>query len=483
MEVVLSRLKRISPVWLTFFSSLLLSLIAVVGEVTIGKDGAFYVDLAVTYLESGTAATFARFDWPWFSIILAILHRFTGVGLELISYCLCALFMAGTCCLLVDIVVKRLPQTGYWACLVVLSMPAFNAFRGDVLREYGFWFFSILALWLAMRWYSHPTWTRASLVQIAIAAAALFRLEAVLLMPALAVWQLVGVRSWADFAKSVQFNALPACVGLVALAWVFMGAGLSAERLNDYVELLNPKGISSNFRDAAENFSKGVLHRFAGNDAKHILLFGLFGSAVFMFMKLLGPFVVPLLFRRGREAAGQFFVEFKPFAWAFIFYFAVIMLFYTQQLFMNSRYISFLNLLAVPAAVVSFVWFVGRFPKWGRFLCAVALLVMLDNVLSFSAKKTHYVESGHWIAKNVKKDAAIYYADPRISYHAGRGYPKQRLNTTAAMSEDHQARFDYFVIEADADEQWLVSWMQQHNKRIITQFANRKGDTVLIVGD
>jgi 4-amino-4-deoxy-L-arabinose transferase-like glycosyltransferase len=483
MEGFRACLKWSSPVRVAFLGSLLLSLVAVLGEVTIGKDGAFYVDLAVTFIEFGVRATFDRFDWPWFSIFLAFLHSISGISIELLAYLVCALFMAGTCTLIVDMIIKRFPQVGYWACLVVLSMPAFNAFRGDVLREYGFWFFSILALWLVVRWYQGTSWTGAVLVQLSIGLAALFRLEAVLLIPAFAIWQITSVRSWSGVKSSVQLNALPAVVFLAVVGWVVLGAGLSAERLDDYAELLSPSGVARNFKESTEDFSREVLHRFAEDDAGHILFLGLFGSAVLMFLKLLGPFAVPLLFKDGRAAVGQYVQQFKPFAWVFLFYFAVIMLFYAQQLFMNSRYISFLNLLAVPAVTLAFFWFVGRFPRWGKVLGFVAFLVMFDNVLSFSAKKTHYVESGHWVAQNLSSSASIYYADSRISYHAGRGYPKQRLSTAAAMSDANQARFDYFVIEADVDEVWLIEWMQQHNKRILSQFANRKGDTVLVLGN
>jgi hypothetical protein len=483
MEGVLARLKGISPVRLAFFGSLMLSLVAVLGEVTIGKDGAFYVDLAATFLNDGLHATLDRFDWPWFSIFLALLHRVSGIEIEVLAYLSCAFFMAGTCALIVDVVIKKAPQAGLWASLVVLSMPAFNALRGDVLREYGFWFFSILAIWLVMRWYVRPSWLGAALVQVAIGLAALFRLEAVLLMPAFAVWQLVGVRSWAGLKPSIQLNALPALACVLALGWFVFGIGVSIERLSDYAELLNPKDIARNFRDATEHFSKSVLHRFAEDDAGHILLLGLLGSAVLMFLKLLGPFCVPLLFAGGREAVRQCIQRFQPLIWAFGFYFAVIMLFYAQQLFMNSRYISFLNWLAVPAATFSLLWFVERFPRWGRALIFIALLVMMDNVVSVSAKKTHYVESGHWIALHTEADASIYYADPRISYHAGRGYPKQRLTAQAAMSDQYMENFNYFVIEADEDEPWLLDWLQQHHKRVLSQFANRKGDRVLVLGN
>jgi len=52
--------------------------------------------------------------------------------------------------------------------------------------KFGFWFFCVLALWLALQWFERRSWWRAVLIQLAIGMAALFRLEAVFLLPVLA---------------------------------------------------------------------------------------------------------------------------------------------------------------------------------------------------------------------------------------------------------------------------------------------------------
>ncbi|MVW74637.1 hypothetical protein GJV18_04840 [Pseudomonas sp. R-22-3w-18] len=482
MHGLLARLRVVSPVQLAFFGSLLLSLVAVMGEVTIGKDGAFYVDIAATFLESGLAAAFDRFNWPWFSVLLGSLHGLTGIPTEALAYLLCALFMAGTCALLVDITLQRAPQAGYWACLVVLAMPAFNSFRGDVLREFGFWFFSVLALWQAMRWAQRPSWTGGVLIQLAIGLAALFRMEAVLLMPALAVWQLSLLRSFAGLRTFIQLNLLPLLLVVAGVIGLLV-ANVSLGRLADYAEMLDPRQIQKGFEAKADLLGETVMHRFSANDGGEVLFFGLLGSVLLKFLKLFGPFLVPFFFSQGRAAVKQYVQDYKPFVWTLLFYFVVIMLFYIQQLFMNARYLSFLNMLAVPAAVIAFAWFAQQFPRWSKALAFVALLVMLDNVISLSAKKTHYVDSGRWIGANLDPAASIYYEDSRIAYHAGRGYPKRGVAPRMAMSEAYRERYDYFVIEADGDEQWLLEWLQQHDLRVIEKFANRKKDTVLVIGN
>ena len=91
------------PVCFTFISSIILSLIAIFGTVTIGKDGAFYVDIARSISSNGLSVAFDRFDWPWYSILIAAIHNATSLDHEYIAYFCTVLFMAGTCSLIVSI--------------------------------------------------------------------------------------------------------------------------------------------------------------------------------------------------------------------------------------------------------------------------------------------------------------------------------------------------------------------------------------------
>ncbi len=146
MVDVLAALRRISPVQIAFLGSLLLSLIAIAGTLTLAKDAARYLYVSQQIVEQGPRVAFDLFSWPWFSLLLAATQRLSGLPLELTAYLWCAFLMAGTCALLVAITQRYVIDSGYWACLVVLSIPAFNHLRYDIIREFGFWFFCTLAL-------------------------------------------------------------------------------------------------------------------------------------------------------------------------------------------------------------------------------------------------------------------------------------------------------------------------------------------------
>lgn len=480
MQGFMLQLNRLSAAQWTFVISLLLSGLAMCFQPVVGKDAAFYLDISQNFLDQGLAIAFSRFDWPWFPVLIATTHAVTGIGLETVAHLWCALFMAGACALMVDMVVRRLPGSGFWACLVVLAMPAFNAFRGEILREFGFWFFSVLTLWCALRWQDRGGWLGALGIQASILLAALFRFEAVLLMPALVLWLAPGLRARDGWVRMAQLVVLPLCAVIAMTA--MLGGMLHLGRIENFLGMVDPQQVFSKFNAVSDRLASTVLMKYSADDAGKILLFGMLGVTLLMFAKLLGPFSIPFLTRTGWRGARDSLKSFDLFAWTWLFYLLVLMFFFVQQLFINSRYASYLDWLAVPLVIAGVFAFVQRFPRLGKGLAAVAVLVMLANVVSLSAKKTHYIEAGHWVAEHIEPEATVYYSDPRIGYYAGRGYVLKELDQEEALGSTEASKFAYLVIEAKPDELWIAQWLSVNDKAILAQFSNAKRQTVLVLG-
>lgn len=473
-----ARLINKRPVSVAFWASILLSLIAVWGTATVGRDAALYIDIAHQVVLHGADVAWVHFDWPWFSILLALTHRFLLLPLELSAYLWCGLFFAGTSALMVDCIRRRSPQLAGWACLVVLAMPAVNAFRNDIIRECGFWFFCTLALWQALRWQALGGWLRAGLIHLAIVAAALFRLEALLLLPALGLWQLPGLWRSGQRTRLLQFALLPVVGLLVASAFGFF---MSARFLL-YLDMIAPQGVYQSFQMLSEQFGNSLINKYSQDEAGRIVFFGLLATMMITFVKLMGPFAAPFVLRRNWGVLGVYWRDYRPFAWAALLYLGVLMLFFIKQQFMNARYLSFLNLLFVPVLAMGLAAFARQFPRWTKVLVVAALLVMLSNVISTGAGKTHYVAAGRWMSAHVEPEASAWFEDGRISYYAGRGYVLPTLTREQAMSPEHADEYRYFLIEGKGDEPWLSEWLVAHKMRIIERFANRKGATILVIG-
>lgn len=471
----------LTPQRATLAGSLLLSLIAYLGVVTIGKDGAFYVDIARTIVDQGVAAGAARFNWLGFPLLLAGLHQMTGLPIEGLAYSVCALFMAGSCALLVDLVVRHRPQAAWWAVLVVLAMPAFNAFRGDIIREHGFWFFSVLAFWLAALWHSRGSLLLAAGVHGAVALAAIFRLEALVLEVALALWLLPSVLSRAGWRQLLRFFWLPLLAVLGVLLLLGGSDVLSQGRVQYFIKMLDPSQIHRDYQALSQGFAESLKYEFAQDDAGKVVLLGAIGLILFSFVKLLGPFVMPLLTRAGREESIQGLRFAKPLLFASGLYCIVLLLFFFHQQFLNSRYVSFLHLLTVPLVAFATYGFAGRYPKLAKALAGVAMLAMLDNVVSLGAKKTHYVEAGRWLSEHYQKIDAVFYDDPRIGYYAGWGYPAGQQVTVLDLLPEQIKHYQIFIVEADSDEAWLNDWIASNGLQRAAQFSNRKGDAVHVI--
>jgi len=466
------------PVRLAFIGSLLLSLIAVLGVAVVGRDAALYLDIARQVSEQGPRVAWQVFDWPWFTLLLAGTHSLTHLPLEWCAYLWCALFMAGTCAVLVDCVRQRVPEAATWACLVVLAMPAANQFRNDIIREQGFWFFSFLALWFALRWQERGGWQRAAAIHVAIGAAMLFRLEAVMLVAAMGLWQCVGLLR-GNWQRFVQYASLPLFAGVAVLLVLMLKGGLSSERVANYAGMLNPHRVLDAFTQLSEQFGNSLAYDFSRDEAGRIVFFGLLAAVLIKFVALMGPFSLAFLSRPSWQALRTYLRDYQSFAWAALLYLVILLLFFVIQQFMNSRYISFLNLLVVPLLATGLMLFARRFPRLGKVLVVVGMLVMLSNVISTGARKTQYVDAGRWIAANIDAKARVYYEDGRISYYADRGYPG--LIPRERALEDVR-RYSYFVFESRPDEPWLVEWLQKHQMRILASFQNRKKATVVVIG-
>ena len=160
--------KHITPVQAAFFGSLLLSLAAILTNPTINRDGILYVEAARDFLQGGFEATLQIGRLAFFPILMALVSKLTGIGLEKTGHLLNALFMAGACALLVASAQRQLPEAIWSICLVVLALPGLNHYRDELIREYGCWFFMMLSFWLALRWAENPGWGGALIVQLAL---------------------------------------------------------------------------------------------------------------------------------------------------------------------------------------------------------------------------------------------------------------------------------------------------------------------------
>lgn len=462
------------PVCLAFLISVILSFLAISNSLTISKDGAFYIDIAQSISKNGLSVSFDRFDWPWYSILIAGIHNLTRIEHELIAYFFTVMFMAGTCSLIVSMVNNKTPEAVYWAVLLVLSIPVFNSFRAEIMRETGFWFFAILAIWLALLG-KKTALVNGVFILLSIVFAGFFRLEALFLAPAILVFFLTSKKFLGGRKEYIKVLKYLSVSYLAALGLFFIALAANVfeqPRVVKVLDLINPYYIYNSFVFVSNEFARVALLKWSQSDAAVIVFFGFLAALVLRIIGYAGIVSLILLDSAGRKALMDGAKLYKLNFIAIFLYFIILLVFFFQAKFINSRYSALLLILSVPILAFAVHQIRSKWPRLINLFVFFSLLLMFSNVTSTSVQKTHYIDTAQWIKENTMATDRIYYDDSRVAYYAGRGYPDMPLVTELLKDKNKIKTYDYFVIESDSNDKVFLQWIEDNNLLVKAEKSN-----------
>lgn len=469
----------LEPIRLSCILSIVLSITAILSDAVIGRDAALYLHIAEQVNTNGFATAFKTFNWPWYSILIAYLHKLTGLSYEMAACLYSVTLMAGTTALIVSMVKKVRPETSYWAVLIVLSIPAFNIFRDDLLRDIGFWFFVTLTLWLVLVNAKSIGFFQGIFIQLSTVSAMLFRLEAAFLLLSLALFLMFLDRE--VYFKSRLLNLLKAySLYLSALLAVFIFSvsydWYSHPRVANYISMIQPIKFYDTFMAKSDQFAHIALKKWSYSDAPMIFLSGMFFALCMNIFKYGGIASLLLIPSKSRMAMFKSLSDFKLHAVSAILFFLILYIFYVERGFMNSRYASLLLLLLVPFfAAAAKAFFTDR-KKLAAIFVVFSLIMAVSNVVSTSSDKTYFFDASKWVKDHTSEQDRIYYDEGRIAYYAGRGYPT--FGRTARNLEhdnlDELKTYQYFVVTLRANDNEKLEGITKRGFTSVYSVGNKK---------
>lgn len=468
--------------WCVFLASLVLSLIASLCNPIIGRDAALYMDLAGIYQQQGVTGALQRFDWPWFSVLLGLTSQLTGLSFELLARVFCELLTALACVACVDLVRRTRPEVLPWACLAVLAVPAFNEYRGDILRENGFWAFSLIGLCYMQSWLQQHRPRSLLLAGLAIVLAAAFRFEAVYLLLIVPLVEVFKARGDDPVRRGLRFATGVALVGAgaAALLWASRHGLLPQGRVADLVGYLNLSGVWHNFYVFADGVARAMPFEYARDSAPQIIFFGLLGYVASKVLSAFGVLLVPLLVgtaAQWRERESRWLLlDLAAFG-----YIALLLVFTLSHLFLSSRYVAFAAFLLLPRVAWGLSLMAQRWPRIRIALVTILVLMAVANVVSFSAPKTHLRDAGHWVGEHLPKTARVFQDDNRVSYYAGWGYGREGLESDQALALTGNGAYEYFVLDLKRKAGEQLPALEKRGLVPLATFHNRKGETYVVL--
>lgn len=159
------------------------------------NDGILYMKTAQIFLSQGFEAAKASFNWPFYPIMIAFLSKFTGLSILTATYALNT-FLQLAILLGFIALFRQLNPTRtqlYFACFTILFFPQLNSYRSEIIRDFGYYAFSLWGLYYLLN-YAKSLFNNAAQTSnlrkifciityyICFMCAFLFRAEAVILM-------------------------------------------------------------------------------------------------------------------------------------------------------------------------------------------------------------------------------------------------------------------------------------------------------------
>lgn len=131
----------------TFLLSLLMSTLAIHNSLP-NNDGILYIKAADVFLNQGLKASLTVYHWPLLSILIAAISKTLSISTLNSAYLITAL-LQGLLIISFLKLFKKLNPTStqlLFAIVTILIFPQINEYRHYILRDWGFWAFSLLAV-------------------------------------------------------------------------------------------------------------------------------------------------------------------------------------------------------------------------------------------------------------------------------------------------------------------------------------------------
>jgi hypothetical protein len=403
---------------------------------TINRDGVLYLDAAAAFLDQGVKAAVAVYNWPWYSILIALASRLSGWPLETSAHLLNAV-----CFLVIADSFVRLhfalgdendPPSGWVPVLLILAFPALGD-RLNIVRDWGFLAASLWGLLHLVKFRFEPSgkFRNAALWQAGVAAAFVFRIEALALILAVPVYFLFEPLPWRNRARNFLLSISAVAPTLVVGAALLATGKLAPGKLWEITAhgYHDPALVWKLFSQHAERLAAAILDYGAGY-AKLILGTGLVATLCWLIGANLGPVLLGIsgygIYRFGWRLPPRF----KPLLWAAAVASGALLVFLAVRLTPDQRYALLPAALLLLAGGVHLERIVaGSRPplavsgaeRWTKRLVLVLVAALCVKSAVVTPDYRFYLRDvGRWIQENIPAGASLATNDPRIDYYAGR---------------------------------------------------------------
>jgi Dolichyl-phosphate-mannose-protein mannosyltransferase len=474
----------------------------------INDDSVLYFEMARLISAGQFQDAIKLFNWPLYPSLIALIHKLTTFGIHTSAQILNAGLFSLCCYGFV-----RLIQTcgggekvvGYATLLLFSSIYIVGDVLPMLLRDQGFWAFSMLSYLFLIRFYHKQKLQDAIFWQISIIIATLFRVEGISLLVGLPFVLLFNQQH--DFRSRAKqyiianaFFLLTASALLIAISALNIMQVTDLGRLNEAISFIKGSYIETANRLASKSESLG--HNILGSflDDYSLLAFctGLLSIVIVKAISTTG-WLVSLIILVGNKCTTLAMLPEakKVLIWAMCIHFLNMLLIITSAYVLSGRYIIGFSLVVIIFAGFYLAKLFENTPESGliqkyqkAFRIALLLIVSISFIkiiLPKSADYNYEQDAVAWVKHKNTANFPVFYTSPRARFYAnqpyqGRGYDFWQYTQSAIENKIYQ-KYNYLVINIDKehlkDEAELNKAFAGYTKA--TEFFGAKGKKKIIV--
>ena len=472
----------------TAFFSVLLSIFLVVNDDLINSDGILYIQTASAFLSGGFDAASELYNWPFYSILIAGTHKIFHLSLEQSALMLNILFFVLLTDALYLICRKTLPSQQHVliAMLIFISFYTLNDYRDFIIRDVGYWAFSLLSIFWMMAFLERQNWCNAFCWQLCMVLAIIFRTEGVFLLLALPLFSLFSLPHPNKLKSYLSLNIL-ALTGLFSLLLSPYMASIFSDWEKLGVWLAQDGGeIFQNFSLKAEQASQ-PLPSFAHKHSKIILSTGLISLVLFLIAKAIHIGYIGFYIVARKSSATPLVPHYRFLQYATILNALILFAFVFKHYFMTTRYcvmtVLLLLLLMLPAITDYILRAWHNKKRFILFLFVGLLAVLLQVSIHSSVSKTYVKSTAIWASENLPRNSRVATNNHFIAYYFNiRIMQTGHHPATLIQSSDIPTGYDH-IIYVEKKKRPLskaISESIQSHQNIYQQ-QNKRGDKASII--
>lgn len=460
------------------FVSMLLAIWIITQEHgAINSDGILYVDTARLIFNGQWQAAFARYNWPFYSVLIAVVKSLTGLGFQDSGHFLAVIFFGGTIYGLITLI-KEVGGGFEESISGVFLLFSSNYLLGDVVpmvvRDHGFWAGFIWSLVFFIRFYRKKNIRDAAAWLLISSIMTLFRIEGALYL-ILLPFSIFFNKDFHKPQQTLQYLKIALLEGIVLLAaWAILGFVVDTYGFSRVGELISRpllvySQMISGLAPKLHILSNDILGSEMNGYAYFVLIIALLITPLIkaLFSAGYAQLLLAVLHAKYRRKGSRLSIPI-PVAAAVI----VICMLYACGMALtafavSTRYLSPVAFIVILYASFSLGTWVNNNKnnvctnKFENYLYKglIAIVTLQFIAIIFPKPLSAFPEklAAEWLVENVSENKNIYYSSRRIKYYKDGDSADRTMDNWDVVKDTLQSKklckLDFVVVGASGEDQ------------------------------